>query len=444
MAGSRTLKLSILADVDNLKKNLDSGSKEVQTFGDKVSNFGKVAGAAFLAAGVAAAAYAGKLAIDGVKAAIEDEAAQLRLATSLKNVTGATEAQIKATEDYILKTSLATGVTDDELRPSLDRLVRSTGDVRKAQELQTLALDIAAGTGKSLSAVSEALAKAHDGNFTALKKLGGGIDENIIKSKDFTAATLALSNTFKDQASIQADTFEGKMSRLKVAFDEGKETVGGYILTAITPMVETIVNQVIPAISGFADGIGTKLGPIFTTFFEAVKSIAIPIFEGLKSIFDKVKTAINQNSEGYSGLLILFKAVYDFTLKYLAPIFGTTLKVALQVIGTVVASLISAFGKFLSVIKAVFDKITDIVDLIRNNPIIKGLGNLVGNIGSSSVPTPSVSSPKSSNASMTNITVNGAIDPTSTARQIANILNIEATQSGNFNILGTSRLIAVS
>ena len=30
MAGSRTLKLSILADVDDLKKKLDTGSKDVE------------------------------------------------------------------------------------------------------------------------------------------------------------------------------------------------------------------------------------------------------------------------------------------------------------------------------------------------------------------------------------------------------------------------------
>jgi len=226
MAGSRTLKLSILADVDNLKKSLDSGSNDVQTFGDKIAGFGKIAGAAFLAAGAAAAAYAGKLAIDGVKAAIEDEAAQLRLATSLRNVTGATDAQIKATEAYVLKTSLATGVTDDVLRPSLDRLVRSTKDVEEAQKLQTIALDIAAGTGKDLGSVTEALGKAYDGNFGALKRIGVSMDENIIKSKDFDAATLVLSETFGGQAATQAETFEGKMTRLSVAFDEAKETVG--------------------------------------------------------------------------------------------------------------------------------------------------------------------------------------------------------------------------
>ncbi len=106
MAGSRTLKLSILADVDDLKKNLAKGTDEVQTFGSKIADFGKKAGIAFAIAGAAAVAYAGKLAIDGVKSAIADAAAQEKLAITLKNVTGATDAQIKATESYITQTSL--------------------------------------------------------------------------------------------------------------------------------------------------------------------------------------------------------------------------------------------------------------------------------------------------------------------------------------------------
>ena len=169
MAGSRTLKLSILADVDDLKKKLDVGANEVEGFGGKLEKFGKVAAAAFAAAAAAAAAYAGKLAIEGVKAAIEDEAAQKRLATALESVTGATEAQIKAVEDQILKTSLATGVADDKLRPALQRLATATGSLDQSQKLLNLALDISAATGKDVESVSNALAKAYEGNELQLR-----------------------------------------------------------------------------------------------------------------------------------------------------------------------------------------------------------------------------------------------------------------------------------
>ena len=140
MAGSRTLKLSILGDVDNLNKSLKSATQDVDTFGDKIGKTGKMIGAAFVAAAAAAGAYAVKIGIEGVKAAIDDEKAQTQLAVALENATGATKGQIAATEQSILKMSLATGVADDQLRPALGRLVRSTGDAEKAQELLAIAI----------------------------------------------------------------------------------------------------------------------------------------------------------------------------------------------------------------------------------------------------------------------------------------------------------------
>lgn len=457
MAGNRTLKLSILADVDNLRKGLNGAENDIQGFGDKVSKFGKIAGAAFLAAGAAAAAYAGKLAIDGVKAAIEDEAAQVRLATSLKNVTGATEATISATEDYITKTSLATGVADDELRPSLDRLVRATKDVTEAQKLQNLALNISAGTGKDLGAVSEALGKAYDGNFGALKKLGVSIDENIIKSKDFDAATKVLATTFAEQANIQADTFDGKIRRLNVAFAEGKETVGAFILDAITPLIELTVEKVIPALSEFSSNISDNLGPVFSEFFGIVKAIAIPIFEGLKAAFDRVSDAVKNNKEGLSDAKDLFMDVFSFVKNYLAPVLGTVLKVALEAVGGVLAGLISGFSRLASFIASVVDRIKDLIALVKSNPLIKGIGSVIDNVfgggraaggpvtGGTTYLVgekgPELFTPNSSGniipngagagRATINLTVNGAIDPEGTARTIVDVLNRATARGGS-------------
>jgi hypothetical protein len=459
---SRTLKLAILGEVKDLSASLNKGSAEVQTFGDKISKFGKVAGAAFLAAGVAAVAYAGKLAVDGVKAAIEDEAAQLRLAASLKNVTGATDATIAATEDYILKTSLANGVTDDELRPSLDRLVRSTKDVAEAQKLQSLALDISAATGKSLTQVSESLAKAHDGNFGSLKRLGVSIDENIIKSKDFDAATAVLASTFKDQASIQADTFNGKMNRLKVAFDEGKETVGGFILDAITPMVSLFVDKAIPTISKFAGNLKENVLPILVSIYEFVKGFFSPIIEGIREAFSKVSEAVGENSTELSKFFVFVKAIFEFVKTYFAPFIGEVLGAAFKVLGVAISGVIGFFSSLVNIIDRAYNAIVAFVSFVRNNPITKAVGGVFGGGRAAGGPvsagttylvgengpelfTSSTSGSIIPNGAMggntVNITVNGAIDPISTARQIANILNREATISGSFNRVGSSLLV---
>jgi len=413
MAGNRTLKLSILADVDDLKKKLDTSSNEVEGFAGKLEKFGKMAGAAFAAAGVAAVAYAGKLAVDGVKAAIEDEAAQVRLATSLENVTGATKSQIKETESYILKTELAYGITDTKLRPSLDRLVRSTKDVEEAQKLQTLAINIAAGTGKDLQAVSEALAKAHDGNFTALKKLGGGIDENIIKSKDFNAATASLAATFEGQATKQAETFQGRMDRLKVAFEEGKETIGAKLLPIIEQLVNIIVEKVIPNLGKFA------------------------------AYFDPIKKAIMDNKE-------TFQAFGQFIIDYIVPILSFTLSNAFKVVGKVAGTILDIIGDVISgITRAVGIAITAINTVIKAYNAIPLLPNIPtinapsGSTATSSNTVPSSSLPSGFKSSSTpttvnNITVNGAIDPASTARQISTILKTEANTSGTFRTLGQS------
>ena len=402
MAGqSRTLKLSILADIDNLKKNLNSGSNEVEGFGSKLGGFAKKAGTAFAVAGAAAAAYAGTLLVDGVKAAIEDEAAQAKLATTLENVTGATNNQIKAVEDYITQTALANGITDDVLRPSLDRLVRSTKDVTKAQELQSLALDISAGTGKDLQAVSEALGKAYDGNLGALKKLGVGIDDSIIKSKNFDAAAAALSKTFEGQASKQAETFQGKMDRLSIAFGEAKETVGSYVLDALTPLLSTFVDKGIPAIQDFADNLGKTLGPAFGQIFKTIRddllpvlvkwwkflyeevipaigSVVGPILTGLKNAFDTIKKAITDNEAELQPFYDALEKVWDFIKKYLAPLLGGVFKNALEDIGTIVGGLVTGFSKLVGFISNTIEKLKEFVNFIKNNPVTRFFGGITG------------------------------------------------------------------
>lgn len=436
--GTRALTLKLLADVDNFTKNLKSADTEVKTFGDKVGDFGKKAGLAFAAAGAAAAAYAGKLAIDGVKAAIEDAAAQQKLALTLKNVTGATEAQILATEDYITKTSIAFGVTDDELRPSIERLARATGDLEKAQKLQTVAIDVAAGSGKTLEAVTNAMARAAEGNTTALGKLGIGLTSAQLKTMSLDDITAKLADTFENQAAAKADTFQGKLTRLQIAFDEGKETVGAFILTAITPLVETIVNKVVPAIQDFTENIGDKLQPVLR-FIQ-------PILNGLRSAFESVRGSIQRNNEDLQPFFNLMVNIGEFARDVLAPILGKTLGGAFRLLGGILSEIIDQFANLVRLITNIYNRIKDIINAVKGVT-----GSIGGFFSGASMSTASMAS--TSQAAMisaapsvavpyvpladesdermrrfaagrtTSITVNGAIDPESTARQIVGLLN---------------------
>jgi phage-related protein len=466
------VKITFDADLDGLRKGVNGASNEVSGFGDKVAKFGKMAGAAFAAAGVAAAAYAGKLLIDGVKSAIEDEAAQAKLATTLENVTGATAKQIAAVESQITKTSLLTGLTDDELRPSFERFVRATNDADAALKLQAVAIDVAAGSGKSLEAVTNAMAKAQEGNAGSLAKLGIGLSAAELKTMSMEQITAKLAETFGGQAAEKADTFQGKMQRLQVAFNEGKETVGAFVLDAITPMVNGFVNTVIPAVQKLAEELGPKLTPIFqaltgyirdyviptfkaiwqfiTEFvIPAISSFLTPIINALRSAFEKVTSKIAENEEKLKPLLALFKVIATFVRDVYAPVIGKILGSAFDVLGSAISFVIGLFANLVSVVNSAFNAIKAIVNFIKNNPVTQAIGGVFDTVfgggraaggpvssGTSYVVGergPELFVPNtagtiipnggSGGGSTINLTVNGAIDAEGTARTIVDVLN---------------------
>lgn len=248
---SRALTLKLLADTADFQKKLEAGSKDVESIGEKLTDFGKKAALAFAAAGAAATAFA----VDAIKNAAADEAAQRQLALTIENSTNATKAQVAAVEDYISKTSISIGVTDDELRPAFARLVRSTKDVEDATKLLNLALDISAATGKPLEAVSNALGKAYDGNATSLGRLGLGIDSSILKSKDFNLIFNELTKTFGNFAENEALSTEKQMERVKIALDEAKETIGAALLPVVQELTAWILDNFIPALDAFIAGL---------------------------------------------------------------------------------------------------------------------------------------------------------------------------------------------
>jgi hypothetical protein len=439
MAEFRTLKLSILADVDNLKKQLGQGEKEVQSFGSKVADFGKKAALAFAAAAAAAGAYAAKLAVDGVKAAIEDQKAQESLRRTLENVTGATEAQVKATEDYISTTALAVGIADDELRPSLDRLVRATGDLTQAQRLQSIALDISAGTGRSLQAVTEALSKAQEGNLGGLTRLGVGLTAAEVKTLSFEQITAKLGQTFAGQAAASANTFQGRLDRLNIVLDEAKESIGFALLPVLERLLSFVNDRIVPVIQKFGEdfGSGNGLAGNIERVVTIIRTVLTPVFEGALSLFRRVRDAVAANQESFTKFADLIRT-------YIAPVIGTVLGGALKALGVIAQGVINIVAKAADFIRATVEvAIAGINALIRAYNAIPTLPNIPTiNAPSAGVTAPSAPSiraiergvPSASAAAApvapvtNNITVNGAIDSESTARQIARVLTESASR----------------
>ena len=408
MAGNRTLKLSILADVDDLNKKLKAANGDVEKSASGLEKFGKVAGAAFLAAAAAAGAYAVKIGVDGVKAALADEQSQVKLASALENATNATKAQIAATEESIDKMARATGVADDTLRPALARLALSTGSVSKAQDLLSLALDISTQTGKPLEGVANALGKAYDGNSAALGRLGIGLTAAELKAMSFTQVQTKLSDLFGGAAAKNAETFQGRMDRLKVAFDEGVETIGYNLLPIIQKLIDLIVNKVIPD------------------------------FQKFIKLFDPLKDAIDRNKES-------FQALGAFLVDYIVPVFTVALAGAINFVARVAGGVVDIIGGIINVIRnlvsGAIDGINAIIRAYNSIPILPNIPT----VSKPSFTTPSVSAPKISTPTYTAPTISstggggstGTTGTTSGSSSVAKVASSAAAASvaaGSFDV----------
>ena len=216
-------------DLDRLKREAALTATPMQKLGATMRG---MVGPAFLAAGAAAGAFAVKLAVDGIQAAMDEEKQLVSLKQALDNV-GQGFAMPEVNQ-FIDDLRFATGVTDDELRPAFQRLVTATRDAAQAQELLSLALDVSAGTGKSLESVSLALAKAATGQASSLRRLGVPLSEAAVKSGDLSAITKELTQAFGGQAAAAASTFAGELARIRDGFDELLEAFGTGFLSAFS------------------------------------------------------------------------------------------------------------------------------------------------------------------------------------------------------------------
>jgi hypothetical protein len=198
-------------------------------------------------AAVPAAAALGGLAIalgDATKAAMEDQQEQAALALTLKNVTGAGAAQTAQIEDQISAMSRASGIADTEYRKSLEALVRGTKDVDLAMKDMNLVMDISTALQTDSSTVADALAKAYQGNFKALRSLSPEMATMIKEGASLNEIMDVLGGTFGGATAKSAETAAGKMKILTNSLGETKESIGA----ALLPVLEAVL----PVLNKFA------------------------------------------------------------------------------------------------------------------------------------------------------------------------------------------------
>ena len=232
-------------------KGSKAAQKDINKLGKNIDGFAKKSAKAFGVAALASAAFAVKIGKDAVQAAMEDQKSQALLANSLRNTVGATDNAIAGVERHITALQKQFSVADDELRPAFGRLAAAFNSTTIAQEAMQVALNVSAFASVDLATASEAIIKASQGQYKAITKLVPGIGAATLATKDFGKITDKVSKLTGGAAATRAETLEGKMNGLKIAFGEVMETLGYALLPVMEKFATLVTTQLLPKIEAF-------------------------------------------------------------------------------------------------------------------------------------------------------------------------------------------------
>lgn len=461
MAEFRTLKLSILADVDNLKKQLGAGSKEVQSFGSKVADFGKKAALAFAAAAAAAGAMAIKIGKDAVIAASDLAETQSKVGV----IFGDSAAAI---EDFASTAASSLGQTRKQaLEAAANFAIFGKAAGLAGQDLvdfstdfTVLASDLASFNNTTPEDAINAIGAALRGESEPLRRYGVLLNDASLRAKAMELGIYSGNGALNSQQKIlaaqqlifeQTNTAQGDFARtadglansqriLSARIENVKATIGVALLPIVNQAVAIFADKVLPVIEKVAETFGgnTGLAGNVQHVAKTIRTVLEPVFNGAISLFNRVKNAIIANQDN-------FRAFADLIQTYVAPVLGKVLGGALRGLGVIAQGVINIIGKVVGIItKTVEGAIAGINALIKAYNKIPLLPNIPTiSAGTASIPTPSAPSiraiergvPSAAPAATSpvapvtnNITVNGAIDSESTARQIARVLTESASR----------------
>jgi hypothetical protein len=353
------IRIPIISDFDS--KGLDKAVKQFQqleTSGEKAQFALRKAAAP---AALALTALGGA-AVFATKAAIDDATAQAQLAGVLERQTGATQAQIAATEQFISSMSATVAIADDQLRPALSALVTATGDLAVSQDLLNAAADLAAATNSDLATATDALSKAYNGNLKGLQALDPSLRGAIKDGATFEQIMATLAQTTGGAAAAAANTTAGRFKALQIRFGELQEEIGAKLL----PVAEKLIG-----------GLSRVLG-----FVERNVDVIVPL-AGAVGVFAVAIIAANAAMSIYATLTAAATAANTL---FAASLTATGIGAIVVAIGLVVAgftTLIIKTGGVTNAFKTMGNFVILVMEQFVNNTIIglnlliKGLNKMI-------------------------------------------------------------------
>jgi hypothetical protein len=279
MAGNNAdLAIRIATQFDG--KALKDADKQTGKLDDSVKKLGKALLAAFSVQKITQFSKA------AVKAFVEDEAAASRLAQSVKNLGLAFETQ--NIETFIDQLSRASGITDDQLRPAMQRLLQTTGSLAKSTELMNLALEVSRGSGVDYETVVNDLSMAYVGQTRGLRKYSLGLTQAELKTASFAEVQEKLNKTFTGANAAYLDTYAGKLTLIQTAAGEAQETIGKGLVDAFSILATDTgsITELTEAMNKFAEGTATAFRNVAVLISNLDKSMQAGM--GLVGVLDRI------------------------------------------------------------------------------------------------------------------------------------------------------------
>jgi hypothetical protein len=221
MAASRTLKLSILADVDQLKKSLGVANNSVDSSAAKMRDFGKKAALALAAAGAAAVAFAAK-AIQAGEGAATANARIAQINESMGLFGASTDEVTQRLVSYAEATARATGIDTNAIKATQAKLLTF-------KELAASAGELGGEFDRATQAAIDLGAAGFGTAETNAVALGKALNDPI---KGITALSRSgVTFTEVEQERIKTLVASNKVSEAQILILEAIETqVGGTAL----------------------------------------------------------------------------------------------------------------------------------------------------------------------------------------------------------------------
>jgi hypothetical protein len=404
MAGqSRTLKLSILADVDKLKQSLNVGSKDVDGFAGKIGDFSKKAAVAFAAVAAAAGAMAIKIGVDAVKAASDlgETISKVNVlfgksAKDIEKFADGAAASLGQTKQQALDAAATFATFGKSAGLSGENLSKFSIDFVK------LSSDLASFNNTSPEQAINAIGSALRGEAEPLRAYGVLLDDASLRQaalelgiisttknaltpqqKVLAAQALIYEQTSAAQGDFErtSDGLANKTRILTAQLENAKTTIGQALLPVVLQLATFFSEKVIPIVQKVADAFGKKSDGMDGTLIalaDGIKGFVQPIFEGFKSAFDKIKKTVVENKDE-------FEAFFD-VIKAAAPIIGNVIGKAFDVVGSVASVVLNIMANVVGALRGLINTAIDLVNVaIRGFNLIKPGADIspISKIGSS-------------------------------------------------------------